>query len=160
MSSKRDTEAALKWIVKLLRKHGIAFQVTGGFAARVYGSTRPLRDIDIEISSAALKKIAKDVAPYIVYGPARYRDRHFIVPLITLEYRGQKIDLSASDDLRLYDCRTRKWVRYDTRLSSSAMKKVYGMRIPVATAEHLLSYKSMMNEKVQLRDIAAIEEAL
>lgn len=160
MYQKKDTKKALQWIVRLLHKNRIPFHVTGGFAARIYGSKRRLRDIDIEIPSSGMKKILKDIKSYVIYGPAHYKDRHFDVPLITVEYAGQKIDLSASDKLKLFDSRTHKWVRYPIHLSAAILKKVMGIWLPVAPAEQLLSYKSMMNEKVQLEDIAAIEQAL
>ena len=160
MGSHKHTSEALHWIVKILRKHRVPFHITGGFAARVYGSERVLRDIDIELPTSGMKKVLKDIAPYLIYGPKQYKDRHFQVPLITLQYQNQKIDLSASDDLKLYDARTRKWVKYPVHVSRSPVKRVFGMHIRIASPEHLLRYKSMMMEKVQVEDIKAIEEHL
>ena len=51
----RNTEEAFKWIVGLLRKHTIPYQIAGGFAARLYGSTRELADIDIGIPEDFIK---------------------------------------------------------------------------------------------------------
>ncbi|MFZ2522802.1 MAG: hypothetical protein WAW92_00245 [Minisyncoccia bacterium] len=45
----RNTEGALRWIVNILESKSIQFQVTGGFAAKLYGSQRELADIDIDI---------------------------------------------------------------------------------------------------------------
>ena len=54
----KDTEGALKWIVKILRDHNIPFQISGGFAARIYGSKRELADIDIDVATDRLDELA------------------------------------------------------------------------------------------------------
>ena len=52
----RNTKKALTWIVRVLRKYKVSFQISGGFAARAYGATRELADIDIYIPNKAFDK--------------------------------------------------------------------------------------------------------
>jgi hypothetical protein len=44
------TKNALKWIIGILNKHKIEYQISGGLAGRMFGSNRELHDIDRDIS--------------------------------------------------------------------------------------------------------------
>lgn len=65
---------ALQWIVGILEKHNVPYQISGGFAARLYGATRPINDIDIDIAHDGFEKILPEVREYIFFGPADYKD--------------------------------------------------------------------------------------
>ena len=68
LTTTRDTEAALRWIVRILQEGNIPFQITGGFAARMYGSMRALADIDIDVAGNRLNELAELVKEYSKYG--------------------------------------------------------------------------------------------
>lgn len=87
----KDTEKAFKWIVGILEKHDVPFQVTGGLAARVYGSTRALNDIDIDISDDDLDKIFPDVEEHIIFGPNDSLTSILICSLCRFGMRGRKL---------------------------------------------------------------------
>ena len=84
----RDTAKAFRWIVGLLRRRRILFQIFGGLAARAYGATRELADIDIAIPNSRFHEILPDIRRYVTDGPRRYRDRHWDLLLMTLRYAG------------------------------------------------------------------------
>lgn len=42
---------ALRWIGEVFAPTGAQYQVVGGLAARVYGGTRPLVDLDFHVSA-------------------------------------------------------------------------------------------------------------
>lgn len=92
MSDARDTKRALEWIVGVLRKRQIPFQISGGCAAKIYGSQRELNDIDIDIPRDCFEKIIVDVKPFLIYGPSQYKDGKWDLYLMTLNYAGQEID--------------------------------------------------------------------
>ena len=78
----RDTEAAFKWIVGLLQKYSIPFQISGGFAAKLYGSNRELADIDIGIPDSRFEDIYEEIKPYLIYGPEHYLDDEWDLKLM------------------------------------------------------------------------------
>jgi hypothetical protein len=150
----RRTKEAFKWIVGILRKHKIAFQITGGFAARVYGSHRKLADIDISVPDSKIKEILQDVKKYAIYGPKRYVDKSFDLQLMTLKYKGQEIDICGT--ARLYDCDHKRWVKDKTHFNKSMTNRVYGINVPVILKKELIAYKRLLGRKVDLADIKSL----
>ncbi len=72
---KRNTKEAFCWIIDLLKKHKIPFQISGGLAARVYGASRKLADIDIDLSEKYFRILIPDISDYIKACPNRYKDK-------------------------------------------------------------------------------------
>ena len=99
----KDTEGALKWIVNILEKHQINFEVRGGFVARIYGSDRELADIDIQIKNTHLGEIFSEIKNYIIFGPQKYKDKNWDLLLLTLRYKGQDIDISGLGSVRIFN---------------------------------------------------------
>ncbi|MFZ3016050.1 MAG: hypothetical protein WA101_03610, partial [Minisyncoccia bacterium] len=70
----KNTEKAFLWIVNILNNKNIPFQISGGFAAKIYGSPRELNDIDIDIPDENFPDIYDGVKQYAIYGPEHYKD--------------------------------------------------------------------------------------
>ena len=152
----KNTESAFKWIVGLLKKNNIPFQISGGFAARLYGSTRPLFDIDIDIPDNCFAKLIPFVQDYIVYGPKRFRDECWDLLLMTLKYENQEIDISGCKTIRLFNCETKKWESCGEDLNDVEEKGVYGEKVPVIKKEYLIAYKNIIRRPTDLEDIEMI----
>ena len=152
----RKTREAFKWIVGILRKYKIPFHVSGGLAARAYGSKRKLADIDIDIPNDCVEKILPDVKSYIIFGPERYVDDTFDALYMALRYKGQKIDISGSTG-KFFDRKKRKWIPYKVNFSRYTRKKVLGFIIPVITKEDLIGYKSRILRGVDKKDVEALQ---
>lgn len=55
---KNQIHAALDWLIPILTHSRAPFQITGGLAAHLYGATRPINDIDIDIPVSFLEVLA------------------------------------------------------------------------------------------------------
>ena len=137
----RKTKEALYWIVWLLRSHHIPFQITGGLAANIYGSTRPLADIDIDLPDKDLFDLLPEVKKYIIYGPEHYKDGAFDMLLVTLKYKGQDIDLWWCSDEQIYNNKHKHWENLQVNLAKVTKKKMFGLVVPVIPKASLIAYK-------------------
>lgn len=156
----RNTENAFKWIVGILQKEQIPFQLSGGFAARLYGSDRPLYDIDIEIEDRNFDKLFPFVKDYIIYGPQRYTNETFDVLLMTLEYEGQEIDISGCETDKLFNHETKQWESCGTKINDVVEKEVYGLKVPVIKWQDLVTYKNKVKRPTDLEDVEAIMKTM
>jgi hypothetical protein len=151
---------ALRWLLLLLNEHGGLYHITGGFAAHLYGSKRPVNDIDIDLPRATLAKLAPQVAEFAIYGPGRYRDTTWDIYLMTLKRHGQVIDLTAIEDARLANKETGEWDALVMHLDDVEMVPYAGLLLPVQNRRDLISYKSKIayDEHKHLEDVAAVQE--
>jgi len=155
----RKTRKAFHRIIFILRKHKIPFQISGGLAAKIYGSTRKLADIDIDIPEKRFPEILSDINKFIIFGPGRYKDKNWDIFLITLRYQRQDIDLCGFGTAKIFDKRKRKWVRYPIDFSKTAMKRVFGLKVPVISKKNLIEYKSRLQRRIDKIDIAIIKNS-
>lgn len=149
---------ALMWITTILQKHQIPFQISGGLAASIYGANRPLADIDIDISDNGFESIIEDVKTYIIYGPARYKSDKWDLMLMTLNYKGQEIDLSGAESTYIFSEQAKEWFKLTESLAAAPIKNVFDIDLPVIPLFNLISYKKILAREVDLIDIAQIEK--
>lgn len=150
-------ESALKWIISILNKHHVPFQIAGGFGARLYGSRRPVNDIDIDIPNENFKDILPEIREFITFGPARYRDEKWDLDLITLDYKNQLIDISGAFGAKLYNETSKNWQPYPCQFETAHLIKMFGMDLPVMNPHDLIAYKGLLNGAHQKEDILAME---
>lgn len=155
----KDTEAAFRWIVGILQTHGVRFEISGGLAARVYGATRPLVDIDIIIPEESVPMFFAEVKPYVISGPGRFRDDEWDVFLLALEYKGQQIDLSGVAGVRVFDPKKKVWIALSEEFSDASMRNVYGIEVPVLNREQLIAEKTILGREVDVIDLAQMKAA-
>lgn len=153
----KNTEHAFIWIVELLKKYNIPFQISGGFAARLYGSKRDLADIDIGIPDSRFEKLLPDIKEYLIYGPEHYHDDEWDLQLMTLKYENQKIDIAGRDTIMIFDKSQGVWIPAHRDMTVSVDIEVYGIVVPVIPKEALIAYKKKINREVDREDVQQLE---
>ncbi|MBS0358657.1 MAG: hypothetical protein JSS53_05260 [Proteobacteria bacterium] len=154
----QHAKSAIVWITNILEKLNIPFQIAGGLAARAYGSTRKLEDIDIDIPEDKFYLVKHEVSEFIVYGPERYKDEIWDVMLMTLNYNGQLIDLSGAYHTKIWNAKTKKWQELITDFSKAQIKNIFGIQLPVISCDELISYKKILSREVDIKDIEMIDK--
>lgn len=157
MNDLNHVKTTLLWITDILKKHHIPFQISGGLAARAYGAIRPIADIDIDIPNDKFEIIKNEVSSFITYGPAHFKSEKWDLLLMTLNYKGQAIDLSGIYQTKIFNEKTASWIELADDLSSAVICHVLGLNLPVIPKHSLISYKQIL---VRPEDIIDINEML
>jgi hypothetical protein len=153
----RQTRKALFWIISILRKNKIPFQISGGFAARIYGSGRELADIDIDIPEERFEELLSAVKKFIIFGPAKYKDKNWDLYLMTLKYYGQEIDLCGYRRAKIFDRKRNIWIPYPSALSRTSYKIIFGLRVLIIPKKNLIAYKSKLLRRVDKIDLKSLK---
>lgn len=156
LSMIKDTEAAFHWIIDILEQAEIPYRISGGFAARMYGSVRPLADIDIEVNDSDIVRIAGLTSSYVIFGPSQYKDEQWDLPLLTLSFAGQDIDI-AGLSAKICNSSTHQWEQLGCDLGDLETHTVFGRSVPVEPLSSLLAYKKRLNREVDVSDVAELE---
>ena len=154
----KNTEEALKWIVGILQKHNILFRISGGFAARVYGSKRELADIDIGMEKDYFPQILEDIKDYLVSGPEIYKDDELNLFAATLTYKWQDIDIYPISALKFFNKKEKKWEDLQHTFSNIFFTEMYGIKVPIISRQNLIEYKNKLGREVDLIDVKEMLE--
>ncbi|MFZ3019950.1 MAG: hypothetical protein WA051_00265 [Minisyncoccia bacterium] len=154
------TIEALKFMVELFNKHNIPYRIGGGFAAKIYGSSRPLNDIDFGIPDKYFATIFPEISEYITYGPSRYIDGKWDCELITLKYHEQEIDISGTDTMKISNKNRTEWIKHNELSDDGLDICIQGVDVKVMHPRELMKYKMELDGDHQLIDIKATENYL
>jgi hypothetical protein len=148
---------ALKWIIEILNRKQIPYQISGGFAAHLYGATRPINDIDIDIPEDSFLEIINEVRSFIIDELQQYKDEKWDLQIMTLDYHGQEIDISGAYNGKVSNKQGTQWVPVVVDFSSSQKINVKGIVVNVASPEKMIEYKQHLNGDHQIEDIKAMQ---
>jgi hypothetical protein len=156
------TLKALHFIVGIFNKHKIPYRIGGGFAAYIYGSTRPVNDIDISLSGEYFPIIVSEVSEYITSGPKHYSNAKWDCDTLSINYNGQEIDMTDIDTLRMSNKEQTEWfqTKDNYRKFTNIIKVVDDIEISLIDPRDLVAYKNELVDKdhqYQLDDVRAVE---
>jgi hypothetical protein len=146
---------ALSWIVGLLNRHNVPYQLVGGLAAQAYGARRPMMDIDLY---APLEKAAAAIAemkPYLIREPLPHRSPAWDLVYLALDYDGVQIEIGDSTtNPRFYNVLDQRWEPQAIDYAASQWVTLYEVTVAVMPRAELVRYKAMLDREVDHIDIA------
>lgn len=151
-----DDGRALGWIVDVLRRAEVPFQVVGGLAARAYGATRPLADLDFYVPTSRLDDVADATAARVSRLPSPYQDECWDLTFMKLDYEGRQIEIGGADGARYFDRQAGLWREAGIRFDVSVERRIFGILLPVMPLEQLIEYKQRLDRDVDRQDVAEI----
>ncbi len=154
------TIEALKWIVDILNKLKVPYRIGGGFAAYVYGSTRPINDIDISLPGKFFDAIVSETKNHIAAGPKHYANEKWDCNTLSLNYSGQDIDLTDVDTLRMSNKTKTEWVSPKEKyyVHDPVIKTISGIDVALFDPRDLIAYKKELDGAHQTIDIGAVQK--
>ena len=147
---------ALFWIIGILDEHRVPYEVQGGLAARCYGSTRELVDIDIFIPSSGFEKIAESVIKHSVSGPCYHVGSNWRLNYQILNYDGMQIEICDAGKAEYLDNNTNEWIKMEIDFNRTKTISYLDIPLKVIPKADLIVYKSRLAREVDLCDIAQI----
>ncbi len=148
----------LMWITEILNKMNIPYQVTGGLAAKCYGSTRDLHDIDIYVPNESISKLEQRLDRYLKFGLEHYRDENWDIVFMKLHYNGQQIEFGDADSAKYFDSQSQEWIKEEIIFEKSVLIEFEGIELAVMPKQQLIDYKQKLNRSVDQMDIKEIQK--
>ena len=158
ISEDRAAEA-MAWLADLFRDQDVRYAAAGGLAARAWGATRPLVDLDFYVHGEDLDRIETDLAPYLVRPLTGIRNDHWDLSFMRLEYSGIPLELSVAEGARYREAATGEWHDACPTFSACPERELLGVKLRIMDRDDLVEYKRRVDRAVDRADVAAIERA-
>jgi len=153
--------SGLRWITDILDRNNIPYKIGGGFAAKIYGSPREVKDIDISLSGKYFDIIVLEVKEYITDGPKHYLNEKWDCNTLSVNYKGQDIDMTDVDTLKMTTLNQSKWINVkDIRLFDGIVTDINGIKALIMDPRDLIEYKKELGGEHQQVDIEYIQKYL
>jgi len=158
MSSMDLIYPGVKWIVDIFKKTGVEYQISGGFAAHLYGAKRPINDVDIDIKDCDFDKLFDFVGNFVSsFGP--YKDSRWdLENRLILSFYGQKIDIGG--DCKIFNDSLRIWIESPIDFSKTRDVLYKDLMLKVIDPFELIEYKLLLKGKHQVHDIFAVKDEI
>lgn len=151
---------ALYWVVNLLERFSISYQVVGGLAAQAYGATRPLVDIDLYIPMDTAKAAMEMMKPFLVREALPHHSASWDLIYLALVYDGITIEIGDTcSSPRFFNRVDQRWEPQVIDYAASQRAILYSVEVSVMPRDELVRYKAMLNRDVDVIDIQQMTAA-
>lgn len=150
-------QATLDWIISLLSHYHVTYQIVGGLAAKAYGATRPLVDIDIYAPLEQVQPALAEMQPYIKREPLPHKSASWDLIYMALEYQNIWIEIGDTTVTpRFYNRRDQRWEDQVIDFARSNVVQLYGVEVHIMPKDELINYKAMLEREVDYQDLQEI----
>ncbi|MCU0542855.1 MAG: hypothetical protein MUE44_11770 [Oscillatoriaceae cyanobacterium Prado104] len=145
----------LKLLVLTFDKHQIPYQITGGLAGNIYGSTWPLHDIDIEVPQTRIAEVADLFRAYTVRPLSRFVDEEFDLMFLALRINDIEVEINQVEDAFIFSDGIR--LKLDTDLSKARKLNFLGLDVFVQPLDDIIKYKKLLKRNNDVSDLIKLE---
>jgi hypothetical protein len=156
ISEDRAAEA-MAWLADLFCDQEVRYAAAGGLAARSWGATRPLVDLDFYVHGEDLDRIATDLAPYVVRPLTKLQDDHWDLSFMRLEYADIPLELSVAEGAKYREAATGGCHDACPSFEACPERELLGVKLRIMDRDDLIEYKRRVDRAVDRADVAAIE---
>ena len=151
-------DQAFHWIIdKLDQRPDVPYVITGGLAARAYGATRPVNDIDIELPFDQAAGLFDDLHSYLPPTPVVLKDDYWDLVYYIFEYAGQVIEIGDSRRIYVRNPMTGDLVKKEIDFKNRTRRILNGRSVWVIARDELIFYKQLRARPEDLQDIAEMK---
>ena len=156
--NKKTYHDALKWIVVILNKNKIKFNVIGGLAAHAYGSKLRFNDIDLSMNLKDMRKLERLEKKYVILKPWNGTSSNKIWKgyIMKLNFKGILIEITEAENTKIFDKKKGKYEKFTAGLENSKIKNLLGLKVPIMPKENLVGYKSKLRFPNDLIDLESL----
>jgi hypothetical protein len=157
-SDDQHVREALRWISGVFARTGARYQAVGGLAARAYGATRPIIDLDFYVRAEDLPRVLAMADDSCVWGPEIFKDENWDLTFAKLEKHGVQIELAEAEGARYYSPSMGRWMDQGVAFDDSEQHMVLGVEIEVMPKGQLIAYKRALSRPVDKLDVNEIDD--
>lgn len=141
----------LKLLISTFDEHQISYQITGGLAGNIYGSTWPLHDIDIEVPQTRIADVAELFREYTVRPLSRFVDEEFDLMFLALRINEIEVEINQVEDAFIFSDGLR--LKLDTDLSKARKINFLGLDMFVQPLDDIIKYKKLLKRNNDVSDL-------
>jgi hypothetical protein len=151
------TLKCLQLIIPIIKQYDPTYIISGGFAAKLHGSSRELADIDISVNEKVFLDLVSELKEYIIedHSVSNYVDDSWNMQITTFNILGQEVDIFTHTRNKIYSLQENRWI--PLAFKKFVPIKYADMELNVIPLGELIAYKKHTRREVDLLDIQELE---